>query len=73
MVYLTTAAAAEQGPPLPALTPQRGVGLNLAAGMPTPLRRVNKRAEAAPQARQAMAHLLVGLCCCCARARRLAS
>ena len=44
-------------PPLPPLTPARGVSLNLSVGMPTPLQRINVRATAAPRARASLAKL----------------
>ena len=51
------AANTPYAPPLPPLTPARGVSLNLTVGMPTPLQRVNVKAMAAPRARASLAKL----------------
>ena len=56
-MVLLTHGAAPLGPPLPSLPPQRGVGLDLRAGVPTPLRRANEQASAARHAAPALAQI----------------
>ena len=57
MLMTILATNTPYAPPLPPLTPARGVSLNLTVGMPTPLQRVNVKAMAAPRARASLAKL----------------